>query len=64
LLCANSPLTLTSCPHLAQLSSAANAAGAESHKLVTKNKSNIARVEVRANAKPVSRVNGFGFILN
>jgi hypothetical protein len=47
---------LTACPQLAQVSSAAKAAGAESHMLVADSQSNIARVEVRANAKPVKMV--------
>src|ERR1017187_7340586 len=63
LLCANSPLTLTSCPHLAQRSSAADAAVTAHHILAADNKSEIAWVEVRANAKSVSRVDSFVFIL-
>jgi hypothetical protein len=37
-------------------------AGAKSHIVAADNKNNMAWVEVRANAKPVSRVNRFIFI--
>src|SRR5579859_802540 len=60
--CANSPLTLISCPQPAQISSAADAVGAESHIPAAISKSNIAWVAVRANAKTVSRADIFVLI--
>ena len=59
LLWANSPLTLTSCPQLAQVSSAANAGGTETQIRAAYDKGNIAKVDIRANAKPMSGVNSF-----